>query len=286
MRYKQLVKLLQKHPYLLEPCVTMSLVDAKKEIAAFELPTFEQIIAGAKRRSNLPAEAWNPAERAIENQKNLVESGLKTPVSHLRRWVIVAVAVAVLAFFALTPIGRAWATEAWNFIATIFDDRIEIEHSGDSGEILATTLPPRPFEALERDSKMESNTVYYEDLSVFVEATGKNPVTLESYGIQLEDIYSVEDVAELVLFTTYRSDSDAEVHLMQTWADTSQTIDAAESFSGWTDYRISDIYTVYYGIDNVTGTFNGVIVLPDSIITLAGDASLDIEWLAKALCLP
>lgn len=285
MRYKQLVKMLRKHPYLLEPCVTISLNDALKEIEAYTLPTFEQIVATAKRRADLPAEAWAPAERAIAKQNKRIGSKWQIPVPYIRRGVIVAIVVGILAFFTLVPIGRTWAAEAWNFIIRIFDGRIEIEHSDDIGQMEDTTDEVLPPEAIAADmtNESESNVIYYDNLSEFEDITGKNPVALESSEIQLEFAYSVEDVFDFTLCTMYKTASGLELQLVQTWSNTSQITYATDKLWDWSEYRISDDCTLYYGINPEHNLFEGVVVLSDSHVMISCDSSFDVEWVANAI---
>lgn len=144
MGNKKLIKQLKRHPYLLDSSIIMSEEQAQRELADFEPVSFEKVVNAARLRSELPAEAWEPVER-VQTRRNGGDSkkGRRSSrAAWTARIAVACAAVILICFFVLTPIGRAWAEETWDFIVRIFSGRIEIDRAGDPGSMSGAVLLP------------------------------------------------------------------------------------------------------------------------------------------------
>lgn len=90
MRWVNFKKMLAEHPYFMSDDFKMSL-DQACEIQNKEgYPTFEEMVAMAKRKSQLPVTAWAPVDAVIAKRRPNTSDRKNIWKKPLGRWVVAA----------------------------------------------------------------------------------------------------------------------------------------------------------------------------------------------------
>ena len=292
MRYRKLLKELKKYPYILDENVRISEKEALKAVRAHDLPDFAAVVAAAKGKSDLPPEAWASVDEAVALQQKHKKA--RSPQAVLsRRLVFAALALLLFLFFTLTPVGRTWALDAWNFAVRVFSGRIEIERESDA-EISDKAL----FDTANNEMRVEysnetenqtydySLETHYMDIASFSAAKGKDPITLKSDEARLVDAYSTEDPQELMFVSDYISSSGIKLRLSQSWSGESQSIYQRDKDAKWHEIAASQGKTMYWTIDAERNSFDGVIIAKDYLFSITTDASVDINSIVEIMVIP
>ena len=214
MRWRKIKKYIQAHPYLIDKTYKLSMEEAQKRIDAAHMPTFEETIRAAMRKSSLPASAWEPALRVIDRRKK----------ERARRKVLIPITAslaAVTVFFSATPIGQTLAADAARLVARIFDGHIVVESMGSSGEMVIpreiepeNLLHPAPAENGE-----EQVEIAYSSFAELYEKTGLNPIIVSYEGYTVENITLYPDTAaDTLLCVTYQNSEKGNVFTYQSWS--------------------------------------------------------------------
>ena len=215
MRWRKLKKYIQAHPYLIDKTYKLSMEEAQKRIDAAHMPTFEETIRAAMRKSSLPASAWEPALRVIDRRKK----------ERARRKVLIPITAslaAVTVFFSATPIGQTLAADAARLVARIFDGSIVVESMGSSGEITIPretepegALPPAPAENGEEQAE-----IAYSSFAELYEKTGLNPIIVSYEGYTLKSITLYPDEVDgKTLSVIYQNEALGELVTQQIWGN-------------------------------------------------------------------
>ena len=214
MRWRKIKKYIQAHPYLIDKTYKLSMEEAQKRIDAAHMPTFEETIRAAMRKSSLPASAWEPALRVIDRRKK----------ERARRKVLIPITAslaAVTVFFSATPIGQTLAADAARLVARIFDGNIVVENMESSGEMVIPreTEPEGALPPASAENNVEQGEIAYASFAELYEKTGLNPIVVGYEGYTLKSIVLTPDAADRkMLSVIYDSDTWGELFTYQIWS--------------------------------------------------------------------
>lgn len=274
MTMRQVIKLLRMYPYLLNDTFIRSHSEAKS-IYEEGFPSLSNVVARAKEQSGLPKEAWTYFEKSIsaaeqkalrkKERKEWIHDRALQIAAHKRTAIACTVLAVILAFFTLFPTGRALAKEMFDYILNIFEYKIEIvdrEYSTyENGEILPA----------ESNTGITNSTIEYDDITEFYNATGLMPYVLDLEGWDCTVI--IEKNSEATgksLRTEYQTDDgddDGAIVVMQKWLlNTQYDVWSNGGFSN--SIILTDGNELYYSIDVVDGSLDGVCLLENSVLLI------------------
>ena len=187
-------KILFDHPYFeCKPDVVLSLKEAEK-IVDSGFPSFMEMIEGAKERFDVPLNAWDKFDEAIQSKDKKSHCNF---IAGYRRLAIVSMVILlVISFFTLIPFGRALAADFFDMIMKIIDGRIEITSENPDYERyeFVNLVAEQYNQDNEGGSDPDDNLpVFYPDIKTFVSETGFTPVTISVDWLKCQTIQSFDD---------------------------------------------------------------------------------------------
>lgn len=282
-------KILLDHPYFdCNPDFVLSRDEADR-IFSSGFPSFEEMIEGAKKRFDLPLEAWSDYDKAIaaRSAKSQREIRYSFFAGHRKLAIALVVILLVISFFTLIPFGRALAYDFFNMIMRVIEGRIEISSENpdyDKYEYVNLTA-----EQYNKDNEGGSDLpdenipVFYPDIEDFVSKTGYIPVTISADWLKCQMIQSYySEVQGLTLTIQYSTSEGLLVVVSQRW-DTGQDIVFKVEGAVYNKATILKSTEFIYVIDPADGSFNGTAVLSDSLLFIGAEKGVDIEKLLTRL---
>ena len=250
------------------------------------------LIMRAEANSALPAEAWAGFYRALDDADQRALGGWRIKlrdamqlIKKRRRAVLASVILAlILAFFTLVPAGRAIAEGIFNYVVTIFENQLQIDQADEKAlyeqrgydvpEVLSQEQIAEYGYDADGNLIMEKEPIYYDSVATFESASNLNAFQLSS-----DRLTSVEVVENNNIITgkslriNYLTNDDLKVTTIEKWyKGDGQTV----AFGGEIKEKtVLDGRTMQYAIDPETGSFDGVVLLNDSILVIYADKGVD-----------
>lgn len=128
MRWRKANNLLREKPYLLDVYRVRNAAAAQRLARSAGIATASDIMSMAQNRSGMTAEQWTEYVRISEEKISRIDRKAATirviGTFELSQRAIITwlLAVAITAFMAITPTGRAWAIALYKTVAEVVND--------------------------------------------------------------------------------------------------------------------------------------------------------------------
>lgn len=282
-------KILLDHPYFdCNPDAVLSLKEAER-IYNTGFPAFEEMIDGAKKRFDIPLDAWSDFDKVIakKSAKSSREINYGFIARHKKLAVAFMVILLVISFFTLIPFGRALAADFFNMIMRVIEGRIEISSENpDYDKYEYVNLTAEQYNVDNEggsDSIDENSPIVYPDIEDFVSKTGYTPITISADWLKCQTIQSFNNEEQgLTLTVQYLTSDGFLVVVSQRW-ESKQDITFKIEGATYNRTTIFNNTEFIYAIDTEDGSFNGTAVLNDSLLLIGAEKGVNIEKLLEAL---
>ena len=265
-----------------------------RTLASDCLVSARTLIMRAHAKSELPTESWAGFYRALDDADQRVAGGWRTRLHDaarsLRRHRRIAISsmilALILAFFTLVPAGRAIAEGIFNYVITVFGSQLQIEQVDEKalyeqrGYDVPEVLTQEQIAEYGYDADgnliMEKEPIYFDSVAAFESATGLDAVEFASDQLTCAEVMEYNHIMTgKSLRTSYRTLDNLAVNLVEKWFEgDGQSV----SFRGEIKQRtVLDGRMMEYAIDSKNGSFDGVVLLDDSILTVYADAGVDLD---------
>ena len=258
------------------------------------------LIMRAEAGSKLPKEAWGGFYAALDAEEKRASGDwrekLKEAMRSLRRNTRLAIGMGILvlalAFFTLVPAGRAIAEGIFSYVVTVFDKQLEIEQADEKalyeqrGYDVPEVLTQEQAEAYGYDEEgnliMEQEPVYYDSVAAFEAVYG-----LDAFELGSDQLKSVEVIETNHIFTgktlrtNYQTQDGKSVNVIEQWyKGDGQSV----FFDGdIKEKTVLDDRIMQYAIDGKSGSFDGVVLLNDSVLMIYAEAGVDLDFIWELL---
>lgn len=283
MRMRRIAKKIKENPAFLSDAYIRSKVEAEHLWGA-GFPSLNETLIRAEAKSTLPKEVWRQfRDQALDEQEQRSDnvkarwttSFGKLLLTHKRVAVVGMILFLTFCYLTLFPSGRALAKSFFDYIMSIAGRDIEIESTEYIDNEYISTGTTEAF--------FEINTEYA-TVEEFKKETGITPFTIECDGltcISVREHYS--SYAGRNLWIDYQIGRDGEVSILQSWLyyDDSVSLSANSEYDN--SFTLSNGAELYYAIDKIDGSFNGVILLEDSMLQISINDSAYFEEVLEAL---
>lgn len=287
---------IQRWLYRIDPLFVRSEDEAKALAAACRVSP-RALVMRAEVASGLPAQSWSGFYEALDAADRKAAGGwrerLRKPAQTLRRHRRLAlgglILVLAIAFFTLVPAGRAIAERIFDYVITVFDKRLEIDQSDEKalyeehGYDVPDVLTPEQMAEYGFDEDgnfiMEKEPVYYDSVAAFESVYGLDAFAFSGGLATCDQIFETDNFfTGKTLRSFYRTADGKAINVIEQWYEgDGQT---AEPRGEIRKRTVLDDRTMLYAIDAKDGTFDGYVLLDDSILQVYADAgvSLDLIW--------
>ena len=297
MNQRQAKKYITDHLYLVDTIFVRSAPEAAK-LAVDCKVSARQLVYRAEARSALPAEAWSGFHRALDQAdakqnhtlNNRIRNLSQTVLRHRRAAVATLLVILALAFFTLVPAGRAIAKGIFDYVIGVKGGQLEIEQRDEKqlyeerGYDIPETLPPEAMESLQNGEELQivSDPVYFDSVAAFEEQYGLDAFSLESDSVRCIEVYETDHMfTGKTLRSNYLDANGGAINIMEQW----YTGDGTSTGSNETflQREVLGGKTMHYTIDAVDGSFTGIVLLDNTILTVYADASVDLDFVWQLL---
>ena len=258
--------------------------DEARQMALASTLTIDQVLQSIRQDPEISAATWARVDMALKAKQHR-DSKQTSHKERTRDWSsnirtrrrVVAVAAAmilVVAFFTLIPRGRTLAKDAFDYIINVFENHINIEPSGQT--------PMHPglyinYEAAPGETINEYGDLIigYDSFESFSADYGAKPVRLLSEDFICSEITLTKYATSGASLTSRYSSPSGVIVVTQEWLADGGTSFHSNSDS-WKSVTILDGVELLYAVDKVDGIFDGIAMLPDSVLWISAQKSVDI----------
>jgi len=256
------------------------------------------LIMRAQASSMLPAQNWSGFYDALDAADRRAAGDWREKLNDLLRSfrrhgklalgsLILALA---LAFFTLVPAGRAIAERIFNYVITVFDKQLEIDQAEEKalyearGYDVPDVMTGEQLESFDENGNLvqAEEPVYYQSVAEF-EAVYQ----LDAFELESDQLRCVEVVEENHFFTgkslrtNYLTADDLKVNVMEQWY---QGDGQSVAFRGEVKEKtVLDDRTMQYAIDPADGSFDGFVLLENSVLRIYTDKGVDLDLIWSLL---
>ncbi len=285
MWWRKQKKILLDHPYF--DCHSDVILSRKEAERIYNsgFPTFEEMIDGAKKRFDLPKNAWHHFDEVISSKAQPQRDiSINFFAAHKRLAVALMIILIVISFFTLVPFGRALAADFFNMIMRVIDGRIEITSEyPDYEKYENVNLVAEQYNEVDSENIEENVPISYPNIEAFISKTGLTPITITADWFKCQTIQSYEDEEQgLTLTVQYLSSEDLLVMVTQRW-NNEQNIAFQVEDATYDKATILNNIELYYAIDPIDGSFFGTAVLDDSLLIVGAEKGIEIDRLLDIL---
>lgn len=290
MTRRKLIVYLREHPFLLDAGFVMKTSEAQSILDSAQLLTFKEMIDGAKKRyPQYSPKQWFIFDQVIAKRDKKLsvpmagDNAITRPhKNHYGKLAVASIIAIIIMFFTLVPAGRAFAKEIYNYTINIFGNLAEITQQSSNTDWSGQNDADLSDES---SGALVSATgvVTYASVEEFEKKTGLKPFLLYATWLSIINVQGEYDPDfGQTIWIIYSDVSGNEVRLIQEWFQ-GEGMSAITSDDSYKQIDIRGAYTLYYGIDPTTGTFDGISLLDDSILLVGADVSIDIDKLIESL---
>ncbi len=251
------------------------------------------LILRAEAKSALPAEAWSgfyaaldEADRKAGGWHERLTDALHTLGKHRRLALGSLILALALAFFTLVPAGRAIAEGIFDYVIGVFDKQVEIDQVDEKqlyeerGYDVPDVLTQEQLAEYGYDADgnliMEKEPVYYDSVAAF-----ETVYSLDAFAFASDQVTCVEVFETNHIFTgkslrsSYRTADGDTVSVIEQWYEgDGQSIGTRGEIK---EQTVLDGRTMMYVIDSENGTFDGFVLLDNSVLLIYADAGVDLD---------
>lgn len=290
---------IRKRLYRIDPLFERS-EEAAKTLAADCRVSARTLIMRAEAASDLPAASWSGFYDALDAADRKATGGwrekLREAVKSFRKHRRLAlgslILVLALAFFTLVPAGRAIAESIFNYVITVFDKRLEIEQTDEKAlyEERGYDVPEAINEeqlseyGYDKDGNLiaEKEPVYYESVAAFESVYGMDAFELVSDQLTLSKVIEENNIfTGKKLRSNYLTADGLKVNVIEQWyKGDGQSITLRGEIMQKT---VLGDKTMQYAIDSENGSFDGFVLLENSVLTIYADQGVDLDLIWSLL---
>ena len=290
---------IRKRLYRIDPLFERS-EEAAKTLAADCRVSARTLIMRAEAASDLPAASWSGFYDALDAADRKATGGWREKLreaaqsfrKHRRLAVGSLILVLALAFFTLVPAGRAIAESIFNYVITVFDKRLEIEQTDEKAlyEERGYDVPEAINEeqlseyGYDKDGNLiaEKEPVYYESVAAFESVYGMDAFELVSDQLTLSEVIEENNIfTGKKLRSNYLTADGLKVNVIEQWyKGDGQSINLRGEIMQKT---VLGDKTMQYAIDSENGSFDGFVLLENSVLTIYADQGVDLDLIWSLL---
>lgn len=294
MNQKKAKRYIRKQLYQLDPLFVRSEEEAASLAAGCRVSA-RALIMRAQANSSLPAQAWDGFYTALDAADQRAAGDwrkkLNETMRSFRRYRRIAVGafvlVLALVFFTLVPAGRAIAESIFNYVITVFDKQLMIEDADEKalyeerGYDVPDTIPP-DAEYVDGELQIVSDPVFYDSFAAFESASGLDAFEFSSSGLSLVDISETDHVfLGKSLRSNYQTTDGKTVTVIQQWYEGDGV--TYETRGEIKEQTVLDGRNMTYIVDSENGSFDGFVLLNDSILQIYADAGVELDFIWELL---
>ena len=274
--------------------------EAAKTLAADCRVSARTLIMRAEAASDLPAASWSGFYDALDAADRKATGGWREKLreaaqsfrKHRRLALGSLILVLALAFFTLVPAGRAIAESIFNYVITVFDKRLEIEQTDEKAlyEERGYDVPEAINEeqlseyGYDKDGNLiaEKEPVYYESVAAFESVYGMDAFELVSDQLTLSEVIEENNIfTGKKLRSNYLTADGLKVNVIEQWyKGDGQSINLRGEIMQKT---VLGDKTMQYAIDSENGSFDGFVLLENSVLTIYADQGVDLDLIWSLL---
>ena len=256
------------------------------------------LVMRAEANSALPLESWSGFYRALDaadrrasgDWREKIQDAMRSMRRH-RRLALAGIIIALaIAFFTLVPAGRAIAEGIFDYVITVFDKQLEIEQADEKllyeerGYDVPEEMPAEAKAAMDAGEELvlESEPIFYESIAAF-EAV----YSIDAFAFSNDRVTFVEAIETDHLFTgkslrsSYRTAEDLSINVIEQWyKGDGQSVGIRGEIK---EQTVLDGRTMLYAIDSANGTFDGFVLLDNSVLTIYADAGVELDLIWELL---
>ena len=290
---------IRKRLYRIDPLFERS-EEAAKTLAADCRVSARTLIMRAEAASDLPAASWSGFYDALDAADRKATGGWREKLreaaqsfrKHRRLALGSLILVLALAFFTLVPAGRAIAESIFNYVITVFDKRLEIEQTDEKAlyEERGYDVPEAINEeqlseyGYDKDGNLiaEKEPVYYESVAAFESVYGMDAFELVSDQLTLPEVIEENNIfTGKKLRSNYLTADGLKVNVIEQWyKGDGQSINLRGEIMQKT---VLGDKTMQYAIDSENGSFDGFVLLENSVLTIYADQGVDLDLIWSLL---
>lgn len=290
---------IRKRLYRIDPLFERS-EEAAKTLAADCRVSARTLIMRAEAASDLPAASWSGFYDALDAADRKATGGWREKLreaaqsfrKHRRLALGSLILVLALAFFTLVPAGRAIAESIFNYVITVFDKRLEIEQTDEKAlyEERGYDVPEAINEeqlseyGYDKDGNLiaEKEPVYYESVAAFESVYGMDAFELVSDQLTLSKVIEENNIfTGKKLRSNYLTADGLKVNVIEQWyKGDGQSITLRGEIMQKT---VLGDKTMQYAIDSENGSFDGFVLLENSVLTIYADQGVDLDLIWSLL---
>ena len=290
---------IRKRLYRIDPLFERS-EEAAKTLAADCRVSARTLIMRAEAASDLPAASWSGFYDALDAADRKATGGWREKLreaaqsfrKHRRLALGSLILVLALAFFTLVPAGRAIAESIFNYVITVFDKRLEIEQTDEKAlyEERGYDVPEAINEeqlseyGYDKDGNLivEKEPVYYESVAAFESVYGMDAFELVSDQLTLSEVIEENNIfTGKKLRSNYLTADGLKVNVIEQWyKGDGQSITLRGEIMQKT---VLGDKTMQYAIDSENGSFDGFVLLENSVLTIYADQGVDLDLIWSLL---
>ena len=293
MNQKRAKEYIRNKLYLIDDLFVRSEEEAN-ELAKQCMVSARALVMRAEARSDLPSKAWEGFYHALDEMDhkalNHWQDKLKEFMRHLRRHSRLAIGSLILllaiAFFTLVPAGRAIAQSIFNYVISVFDKRLEIEQADEKAlyDARGYDVPEVPTQeqiaeyGYDEDGNLilTKEPIYYDSVAAFEAVYG-----LDAFELKSDQLTCVEVIENNHIFmgkslrSDYQTADHLSVHVIEQWY---KGDGSSVNFRGEVKQKeVLDGRTMVYAIDTENGSFDGFVLLENSILWIYADKGVDLN---------
>lgn len=293
MNQKRAKEYIRNKLYLIDDLFVRSEEEAN-ELAKQCMVSARALVMRAEARSDLPSKAWEGFYHALDEMDhkalNHWQDKLKEFMRHLRRHSRLAIGSLILllaiAFFTLVPAGRAIAQSIFNYVISVFDKRLEIEQADEKAlyDARGYDVPEVPTQeqiaeyGYDEDGNLilTKEPIYYDSVAAFEAVYG-----LDAFELKSDQLTCVEVIENNHIFmgkslrSDYQTADHLSVHVIEQWY---KGDGSSVNFRGEVKQKeVLDGRTMVYAIDTENGSFDGFVLLENSILWIYADKGVDLD---------
>lgn len=273
MRERKFAELIAEYPNLVDGRFAISHSQAQAIIdGCGDFPTLEETILNAKRRSTLPDSPWEAFDGLLVQKKARTSHSERTSdgrsffKAHPRLAITLAIILALVSFFTVTPVGRAMASELHDFV-------LEFHHGGYTitplSEVGKTVIPAKPVPA--NIGETEYST--YDELQAATDYIIYRPDYTD--GMTQDYLKLATEYGGIVHYAVFHDSQERYITIIQDLEIWSKSFGAHAPGSKEWDGYLADGTPMHCSLDSIDGSLCAIGEWNDTILTIYVQDGID-----------
>ena len=273
MRERKFAELIAEYPNLVDGRFAISHSQAQAIIdGCGGFPALEETILNAKRRSTLPDSAWEAFDGLLVQKKahtshsESTSDGRSFFKAHPRLAITLAIILALVSFFTVTPVGRAMASELHDFVLEFHDGGYTITPLSEVGK---TVIPAKPVPA--NIGETEYST--YDELQAATDYIIYRPDYTD--GMTQDYLKLATEYGGIVHYAVFHDSQERYITIIQDLEIWSKGVGAHAPGSKEWDGYLADGTPMHCCLDSIDGSLCAIGEWNDTILTIYVQDGID-----------